>query len=217
MEQGIRAVVFDFGGVIGDFDLVEIRHFLETSLELSEEESKGAIHQMNQELKFGGSDRSYWEQYAASRGHVLPPGWFDQYQAAKRHAFHLMPGTLATVCRLRTQGYRVAMLSNTNPDHANVIAQMGYYDFFCPVLLSYRIGTEKPDPRAYHILLQKLNLPPESVVFIDNTPENVEAAEKLGIHGILFTDAPSLRKSLKRLLPTHRERRCRGFPNNRPR
>ena len=44
----------------------------------------------------------------------------------------------------------------------------------------------KPDPEIYQLTLERIGCAPEEAVFIDDKRENVESAEKLGIHGIIF-------------------------------
>ena len=57
-------------------------------------------------------------------------------------------------------------------------------------------GYVKPDPRLFKILLNRYNLQAEECIFIDDNPDNVAAARGMGLHGIIFTDAESLRKEL---------------------
>ncbi len=58
------------------------------------------------------------------------------------------------------------------------------------------MGLEKPDPKAYQLLLEKVELPANEVVFIDDLEENVEAAKKLGIDAIVFKSAEQVRHEL---------------------
>lgn len=46
----------------------------------------------------------------------------------------------------------------------------------------------KPDPRIYRLLMAQLNLPPEACVFVDDKLSNVEAAQRLGMHGVWYHD-----------------------------
>ena len=54
----------------------------------------------------------------------------------------------------------------------------------------------KPDPRLFQVLLDRYGLKAEECTFIDDNPDNVAAARKLGMKGIVFTSAESLRKEL---------------------
>ena len=53
-------------------------------------------------------------------------------------------------------------------------------------ILSYKVKMTKPDPKIYELLLSEYNLKADECIFIDDTLRNVEAAEKLGIHGVRF-------------------------------
>ena len=55
-------------------------------------------------------------------------------------------------------------------------------------ILSYKVKMTKPDPKIYELLLSEYNLKADECIFIDDTLRNVEAAEKLGIHGVRFID-----------------------------
>jgi putative hydrolase of the HAD superfamily len=105
--------------------------------------------------------------------------------------------------QLRQSKVRVAMLSNIDERLATFLRKWKLYEPFDPCLLSYEIGIEKPDPKAFELLLQRLNLPAKDVVFIDDKPENVEAANQLGIHAILFESSEQIRQELtkKELFP----------------
>ena len=47
----------------------------------------------------------------------------------------------------------------------------------------------KPEPRIYHILLDRYNLKPEESIFIDDEEANIATARRLGMHGIVFKSA----------------------------
>lgn len=54
----------------------------------------------------------------------------------------------------------------------------------------------KPDPRIFQLILQRFDLKAEETIFIDDNPNNVAAAQNLGIHGIAFQGAENLRNEL---------------------
>lgn len=88
------------------------------------------------------------------------------------------------------------MLSDVTQYQAEIIRKMGYYDLFSPVLLSYEIGIKKPNPKAFKILLEKIQKSASSVIFIDDRIENGEAAKNLGIDSIQFISPKQLKKEL---------------------
>lgn len=54
--------------------------------------------------------------------------------------------------------------------------------------------------RIYKYLLETYNLNPDECIFIDDSVANINAANELGIHGIVYTDIENLRKEFKRIL-----------------
>ena len=100
------------------------------------------------------------------------------------------------VDELREQQIPVAFLSNIDERLSKLIRDFGFYEPFDPCLLSCETGIEKPNPKAYEILLAKLDLPAKEILFIDDRPENVEAAKKIGIDALLFESLEQLRKEL---------------------
>ena len=58
-------------------------------------------------------------------------------------------------------------------------------------------GLVKPDPRLFQVLRERYHLKAEECIFVDDNPDNVSAAKKLGMQGIVFTNADMLRKQLE--------------------
>jgi HAD superfamily hydrolase (TIGR01509 family) len=58
----------------------------------------------------------------------------------------------------------------------------------------------KPDPAIFELTLKKLGVSAEEAVFVDDYPGHVAAAEAVGLHAILFTNAEDLRVELDALL-----------------
>ena len=57
----------------------------------------------------------------------------------------------------------------------------------------------KPDAAIYHLALDRFGLEPGNAVFVDDRAENVAGAEAVGMAGLIFTDADTLRADLKKL------------------
>ncbi len=94
--------------------------------------------------------------------------------------------------RLRADGYRTFLLSNTNPfvqswaESAEFSAAgrpLSSYLEKC--YTSYEVGIMKPDPGIFRFMLEDAGILPEETVFLDDSPANVAAAEALGIHTML--------------------------------
>lgn len=93
----------------------------------------------------------------------------------------------------KARGGRTAMLSNGVPA---VIARLraarplaGYFD---AVVVSCEVGCAKPDPRIYEICLATLGIRAAAALFVDDRLENVEAAERQGLHTLHFAGDESV-------------------------
>nr|WP_276593045.1 HAD-IA family hydrolase [Sphingomonas sp. GC_Shp_3] len=73
------------------------------------------------------------------------------------------------------------------------------FDRFRDIVVSGDEDLTKPDPAIYHLALDRFGIAADDAVFVDDRADNVAAADALGIHGVLFTDADVLRADLSRL------------------
>ena len=99
------------------------------------------------------------------------------------------------------QGYDIFLLTNFSKDGYEYISNK--FDFFKKAkgaVVSSHLKIAKPDIRIYQYLLETYNLNPDECIFIDDSVANINAANELGIHGIVYTDIENLRKEFKRIL-----------------
>ena len=109
---------------------------------------------------------------------------------------HLNPDTLRLLDDLHAAGTPVSLLSNAPTELARELDRHIDLKRFRRLLFSADLGLTKPDPRCYAAALAALGAAPGDVVFVDDRPENVEAAAALGINGILFTGTPTCRAAV---------------------
>jgi putative hydrolase of the HAD superfamily len=197
-EQNIpqQVIVFDFGGVIVKPDKAMFYDFIQDTFQVDDETLKQIRDDFRAVHDAKIPEDLFWRQMAIKFNISLPRDWKIQYDTVLLHALNEIKEMRDLVKFYKAQGYRVALLSNVQPQHAIFLRENGYYNDFSPVLLSCEIGVDKPDPRAYQILLSEVQVAPENCIFIDDKPENVKAAKALGIDAILFTDPKQVREEL---------------------
>lgn len=88
-----------------------------------------------------------------------------------------------TLETLRSRGVRMAVVSDAWPNLPQLHADLGIDGFFEAYAISAVLGCRKPDPRMYRHASDALGLEPAECVFVDDDPELVEAALKLGYQG----------------------------------
>jgi epoxide hydrolase-like predicted phosphatase len=191
-----QAVVFDWGNVIGFDDRSIVVKFMCNSFHFSESEFESANLEKRKAMKEGKSDIDFWLELAQKKGIQLSSDWAEKYTATLKESVGADPKMYLLIDELKKNGIRVGMLSNIDDRYTKLIRGFGFYDPFEPCLLSCEMGLQKPDPKVYELLLMKLDLPAKEVLFIDDLPENVEAAKKMEIDALLFESPQQLREEL---------------------
>jgi 2-haloacid dehalogenase len=106
-------------------------------------------------------------------------------------------GTTAILDDVRRAGVRPFALSNWSAETFPIARpRFPFLESFEGIVLSGEVGIAKPDSRIFEHLLARYELDAASTVFIDDSPENVQAAVALGMIGLRFSDARSLREEL---------------------
>lgn len=101
---------------------------------------------------------------------------------------------------VRAAGLRTAVLSNGIREVvARLDAERPLPAHFDVVVISYEVGCAKPEPRIFEITLDRLGVPPEQALFVDDRAENIEGARRLGIDTFHFTGANHLEELRKRV------------------
>lgn len=109
---------------------------------------------------------------------------------------HPQPATLAVARAAVTAGHDLALLSNAPASLADAIEEMDWMRLVPRRFYSCRLGVTKPDPAAYHGVLDALGADPAEVTFVDDRPANVAGAAAVGLRALLFTDATTLAADL---------------------
>ena len=108
--------------------------------------------------------------------------------------------TVDILAELRDAGVALYALSNWSAETFPVaLERYPFLAWFKGIVVSGEVGAAKPEPAVYEALIERHGVVPAESVFIDDQPANVEAARRLGFHGIRFTDATSLRAELAAL------------------
>ena len=197
----IKAIIFDFGRVISAQKPPSLFRGYEDELGLE----PGTIN-------FIMFDSEAWQEALVGRktaeefwyeiGPELGLNSGDEVDTF-RHRYHadeaINEGVLKLIRRLHGN-YKLAVLSNSPPGLAQWLAEWNVLHPFDVVFCSGDEGIAKPDTKAFELTLERLGVKPDEAVFVDDTRQHVEAAQELGLQGILFTTAEKLEEELGDLL-----------------
>ncbi len=183
----INAVIWDFGGVIIRTEDPASREQLIADL--------GVTRDYLSELTFSGeagtraqlgeiTQAELW-QHVRSELNLAP----SEYPDLMKRFFggDVVDFELVDYIRSLRSRYTTALLSNAWNDLRDIITnRWNFADAFDVMVISGEEGVMKPDPRIYQIALERSGVQPPETVFIDDFIENIEAARKIGMHGIHF-------------------------------
>lgn len=93
---------------------------------------------------------------------------------------------------------RLYILSNFHEEAFNYITnKYSFFELFDGMVVSYEVKLIKPERKIYEILLSRYSLVPQDTIFVDDTEENIKAAQELGINGLLYKSELSLEDLFK--------------------
>jgi putative hydrolase of the HAD superfamily len=187
------ALLFDFGGVITTSVLRAFEQFGElvgappglildllshdaTARELLVEHECGRIDA-------DAFDRGFADRLCAHGLEVQPDGLLARMQAG----LHRDDDTVRLIEDLRASGVPIALVSNAFG--RDCYAGFDLDALADVVVISSEVGIRKPSRRIYAIACQRLGIDPHQAVMVDDLQQNLDGAARLGIAGVLHTDA----------------------------
>jgi putative hydrolase of the HAD superfamily len=196
----IKAVVFDFGGVlaeegfrgglkvIGEKNGLDPQDFFLTAGEL--------VYQTG--YVTGGADESqFWNAVREKTG-VTGDDAELRPEILKR--FILRPKMLKIVEEIRSSGLITAILSDQTNWLNEIDRNTPFFRYFDYVFNSFELKKGKRDPSIFRDVCSAMVLRPEEVLFIDDNRENVDRASGEGLNAIHFRDIGSLQREITNLM-----------------
>lgn len=109
-----------------------------------------------------------------------------------------VPGMREVIVELRGNNYELYGLTNWSMEtFPEARERFGILQMIDRYVVSGAEGQVKPDPRLFQVLLDRYGLKAEECTFVDDNPDNVAAAQGMGMKGIVFVGAEDLRKQLR--------------------
>lgn len=186
-----KAFLFDVGQVIVRFDLSIGLKALMAYTDVSETQIVSFFTSEEERLFTEGlmSGNDFFDSAKRRLGLRLDKERFIEIYAG---IFRRDP-EIEELIKFLAKDFKLGALSNTNEFHFPFI--MDTYEImqlFDPRILSYEEKCQKPDKRIFEIALKKIGFSAPEVVFIDDTYENIEAAEQIGITSFHYRNAQGL-------------------------
>lgn len=203
---GMKTIFFDLGGVLLNFSHEKMfqniadlclmtqecikKEFVEYDLGSKYEQGKMTSKEVHQHFSKISSKNIDYQKFLHAGANIF---------SVKKEVVALLP-------LLKEAGKKLIVLSNTYEAHfAWIQSHFDFLRYFDDFILSYEVKTVKPDKKIYLYALKKAKTRINNCFYIDDTLENIHAAQKIGIDSHLFQGVEELIQALqiRKLLPVN--------------
>ena len=195
----IKAVIFDWGGVLIENPTEGILRYCREVLGIGTGCMLAAYRKLIPYFQEGKiSEQEFWKglrRRTGAKGEMPASLWLEAFE----NSYVEKKDVFSVAHALHGKGCRTGILSNTEKP-SRPIMERETYRIFDPLVLSWEVGSAKPQSRIFEVLIETLSMVPSEILLIDDVAANITAAKDLGLQGLLFTDAETLKSDLASLL-----------------
>ena len=198
-----EAIFFDWGGVIGKDPDDNFLGNLLLSIGATEQQKEEILDTYKISFMRGKiSEKEYWDALRKKYGLSIHDSISDEFKKWK--GLEANQEILDLIGHARKEKIKVAVFSNVIEPTYEAIKNAGYYDLFDDVIASCKVGYAKPDKEIYDIALERLDVPANKSVFIDDKQRNLDPAEKMGFTTMLVENQSQLIEDLREIIGDNR-------------
>ena len=198
MIPTIKAIIFDFGGVLLDWDPHNLyrAYFPNQPKALDDFLEEIDFYAWNARQDRGRSFAEGVAELSAKFPHrtELIRAYAENW---KNSITGEIAGTVEILYELKEKGYSLYGLSNWSLETFQYIKDCPFLKEFDETILSGEVGLVKPNPEIYRLLLNKIEYSANECLFIDDSQINIDTARDLGFYAIHFESPEGLRRELR--------------------
>jgi epoxide hydrolase-like predicted phosphatase len=198
--MAIRAVFFDFGGVIMRTEYQAPRQKLAEQFNMDYDEIDRAVFGSESARRASLGEITEEEHWSTVLKRFKKPA--SEMQAFRDLFFggDVIDHKLMEFIGSLQGKVHTGLISNAWSGLRGFLTEKKLINLFDTVVVSAEVGAVKPSAKIYEIALKQAKVKAGEAVFVDDVPENIEACEKVGMKGILFKDTESCISQINRLL-----------------
>lgn len=201
MDRNIKFIYFDLGNVILDFDHDLACQNIASLCGIEAGKVRQLVFESELQHRYESgrvTTVEFYEEFCKQTG--TQPNLGELCYAASS-IFKLNAPVVSVIAQLKFTGHRLGILSNTCEAHWEYATKKPFgilNHFFDVVVLSYEIGSMKPEPEIYERAIEMAGVDAGEIFFMDDRPENVEAAREAGIDSVVFENSEQLFNELRK-------------------
>ncbi len=205
----IRAIAFDYGGVLAEPISEETVRHMAAAAGSSYEIFRDALWSHRAGYDAGKyTEFEYWQSVLRECTDRGEPAMDDSQtipllsQLDSIGWSRLRPAMIRWAALQRSRGYVTCIISNmAQPTYEMVIRDRPWIDYFEHIVISAQVGSNKPDAPIFEAALERLQLDPAEVLFLDDLPHNVAGAREIGLQSVRCTEPAGLVETLTTEFP----------------
>jgi 2-haloacid dehalogenase len=199
MTSQIKAVVFDFGGVLLGWDPRNLytRYFPDEPQAMEDFLAEISFMDWNAQQDKG---RPFAEAVASlAKEFPQHANLINAYQENWRESITgIIDGTVELLEKLKKTGISLYGLSNWSTETFGMVRnEFEFFNLFDEILLSGEVKLIKPEPEIFELFLQRIGRPASECLFIDDSEPNIVTARKLGFDTVHFISPEHLKSELE--------------------
>ncbi|MBI2542651.1 MAG: HAD family phosphatase [Candidatus Aenigmarchaeota archaeon] len=191
----IRAVIFDYGGVLGSSGnfYEDVGKFLSRSPSEIQEATKRLVP-LFQRAEIG--ELEFWRYLSGALNVQLPSGYRSKLEEWYARESFVNKEMLELADRLRVNGYKRAVLSNTLYPHlTNWKSKIQKH---IPIIIaSCEVKMRKPEGRIFRLAMKRLELKTQEGIYIDDDEEFLRAGERMGLIPVHYINQQQVESELE--------------------
>jgi HAD superfamily hydrolase (TIGR01509 family) len=197
----IKAVVFDYGGVI-KINENSLSSEICEYLKIDKEDWKKQYYLYNHLFNVGNTSFEDLFTLVASK--------FDNSEKTRKHVlnlievgknkYHINLELIDIIKDLRKRKYRTGLLSNNSIELRKRLHENQITDIFDIILISAEVGYQKPQPEIFEILFKELGVKNSEVVLVDDSLKSLEGSGKIGYIPLLYKNNTLFKSELSDIL-----------------
>ncbi len=177
--------LFDIGNVILFFDFEKFAKAIEADCEVPVPRLLEMIADPKSEMEASTMETEDFLKLAFET--IGYRGTREAFIKAWQHIFTLNEPVAKMIERLKSEGHRMLLLSNTNQLHVDhFMNDYPVFRCFDDWVFSHEAGSAKPDPAIYEHTITKFGIDPGNTIYIDDLEPNIRAGEKFGFRAIHY-------------------------------
>ncbi|KAA0260057.1 MAG: HAD family phosphatase [Chloroflexi bacterium] len=200
--MNIRAVFFDFGGVIQRTEFQAPRQRLAQRFGMDYDDIDKLVFSSPSAIQatIGAVSESEHWQAIAQRLKVRD----EEIQEVEKEFFagDIIDHSLLQYLSMLRPRFITGLISNAWSGMRAYIERQRIAGSFDHLVISAEVGAAKPEARIYQIALEQAQVRAEEAVFVDDVVDNIEACERVGMKGILFMNSQDAVDQLEKILRT---------------